>query len=181
MGKDVKKNKDAMGRLYREFSRQKYNKFKQQYPRMRESDIIGKIIKEWEKLDDNAREKLQKEYEERNFLKSDDREGSVSSKSKESKVKGKRKAIPAKPAKISPGKKSPGRKSPGRKSPGRKSPRKIKEIKHESDKDKDSSDYHEAVKSAKAGDSESDRSLTIPGKSKKIKKVSPSLSSLKNG
>ena len=78
MGKDIKKNKDAMGRLYREFSRQKYNKYKQQFPRMRESDIIGKIIKEWEKLDDDDRTKLQKEYIERNFLKEEKSESDVS-------------------------------------------------------------------------------------------------------
>jgi hypothetical protein len=33
MGKEDKK--EVMGKIYREFSRQKYNKYKHQYPKMR--------------------------------------------------------------------------------------------------------------------------------------------------
>jgi hypothetical protein len=35
---------EHMGKLYREFSRQKYSKYKHQFPKMRESEIVSKII-----------------------------------------------------------------------------------------------------------------------------------------
>ena len=35
MGKESKN--EALGRVYREFSRQKYNKYKAQFPKLRES------------------------------------------------------------------------------------------------------------------------------------------------
>lgn len=44
-GRDDKKNQ-----VYREFSRERYNKYKRQFPRMRESEIVSKIIKEWEAM-----------------------------------------------------------------------------------------------------------------------------------
>ena len=34
-----------LGKIYREYSRRKYNKYKLQFPRLRESDLITKIIK----------------------------------------------------------------------------------------------------------------------------------------
>ena len=61
MGKGNKQ--DMTGRVYREFSRQKYNKYKHQYPKMRESEIVSKIIREWDALSTQARETLQKKYE----------------------------------------------------------------------------------------------------------------------
>lgn len=65
----VKTNKqDMMGKVYREFSRQKYNKYKHQYPKMRESEIVSKIIREWDCLDHLAKENLQKQYEHHNAL-----------------------------------------------------------------------------------------------------------------
>ena len=45
MDKEVKS--EVMGKVYREFSRQKYNKYKAQFPKLRESEIVSKIIKEW--------------------------------------------------------------------------------------------------------------------------------------
>ena len=53
MGKGNKQ--DMTGRVYREFSRQKYNKYKHQYPKMRESEIVSKIIREWDALSTQAR------------------------------------------------------------------------------------------------------------------------------
>jgi hypothetical protein len=41
-------DKNDLAKLYREFSRQKYNKYRHQFPRMRESELVSKIIKEWE-------------------------------------------------------------------------------------------------------------------------------------
>ena len=45
MDKEVKS--EVIGKIYREFSRQKYNKYKAQFPNLRESEIVSKIIKEW--------------------------------------------------------------------------------------------------------------------------------------
>jgi len=70
MGKTTKN--EALGRVYREFSRQKYNKYKAQFPKLRESEIVTKIIKEWDALDLTAKENLQKLYEEKKFLTSED-------------------------------------------------------------------------------------------------------------
>jgi hypothetical protein len=52
-----------MGKVYREFSRQKYNKYKHQFPKMRESEIVTKIIREWDALGTTAKGHLQKIYE----------------------------------------------------------------------------------------------------------------------
>lgn len=60
--------KKEMGKVYREFSRQKYNKYKHQFPKMRESEIVSKIINEWDSLSFDAKEKLQKQYEYNRFI-----------------------------------------------------------------------------------------------------------------
>ena len=57
-----------MGKVYREFSRQKYNKYKAQFPRLRESEIVSKIIKEWDSLDIAAKDNLKTIYEKKNYL-----------------------------------------------------------------------------------------------------------------
>jgi hypothetical protein len=61
-----------MGKVYREFSRQKYNKYKAQFPKLRESEIVSKIIKEWDALDSPAKDNLQKAYEKKNYLTNED-------------------------------------------------------------------------------------------------------------
>lgn len=60
--------KEMMGKVYREFSRQKYNKYKHQFPKMRESEIVSKIIKEWDALNGVAKDHLQKIYEKNKCL-----------------------------------------------------------------------------------------------------------------
>ena len=37
-------------KIYREFSRRMYLKYKFQFPRLKESELINKIVKEWEGL-----------------------------------------------------------------------------------------------------------------------------------
>jgi hypothetical protein len=54
--------KEDLAKLYREFSRQKYNKYKHQFPRMRESELISKIIKEWESMDAQEKFELYNSY-----------------------------------------------------------------------------------------------------------------------
>lgn len=70
MGKEVKS--EVMGKVYREFSRQKYNKYKAQFPKLRESEIVSKIIKEWDSLDNVAKNNLQVIYEKKNYLTNED-------------------------------------------------------------------------------------------------------------
>ena len=50
--------KEELSKLYKEFSRQKYNKYKHQFPRMRESELVAKIIKEWEAMNVEERRAL---------------------------------------------------------------------------------------------------------------------------
>lgn len=66
MGKDEKK--EMIAKVYREFSRQKYNKYKRQFPKMKESEIVSKIIKEWDALNGVAKDHLQKIYEKNKCL-----------------------------------------------------------------------------------------------------------------
>lgn len=54
--------KEDLAKLYREFSRQKYNKYRHQFPRMRESELVSKIIKEWEALGTQEKEQLYGSY-----------------------------------------------------------------------------------------------------------------------
>lgn len=54
--------KEQLAKLYREFSRQKYNKYRHQFPRMRESELVSKIIKEWEALSLNEKQDLYNTY-----------------------------------------------------------------------------------------------------------------------
>ena len=52
-----------MGKVYREFSRQKYNKYKHQFPKMRESEVVSKILKEWDALNQTAKDNLRTIYQ----------------------------------------------------------------------------------------------------------------------
>ena len=57
-----------MGQVYREFSRQKYNKYKHQYPQLRESEVVNRIIKEWDQLGEVAKLNLKKLYSQKQYL-----------------------------------------------------------------------------------------------------------------
>jgi hypothetical protein len=68
-------------KIYREFSRRRYNKYKLQYPRLRESEVINKIIREWEALSEDEKMKLEKAFIEtggEDFLKDDSKSKSKS-------------------------------------------------------------------------------------------------------
>lgn len=54
--------KEELSKLYKEFSRQKYNKYKHQFPRMRESELVAKIIKEWEAMNVEDRRNLYQSF-----------------------------------------------------------------------------------------------------------------------
>lgn len=56
------------GKVYREFSRQKYAKYRAQYPKLREGEVVTKIIKEWDALDINEKRYLLKVYLEKKFI-----------------------------------------------------------------------------------------------------------------
>jgi hypothetical protein len=57
-----------MGKVYREFSRQKYNKYKHQFPKMRESEVVSKILKEWDALNQTAKDNLKTIYQKNKCL-----------------------------------------------------------------------------------------------------------------
>ena len=63
-----KQEVEGLVRLYREFSRHKYNKYKHKFPKMKESEIIAKVQKEWDSLDEDAKLNLQKFYQQKNYL-----------------------------------------------------------------------------------------------------------------
>lgn len=69
MGKLAKSEpSNVFNLVYREFSRQRYAKYKHQYPKLRESEIVSKIIKEWDSLDKSDKERLLQSYESDKFI-----------------------------------------------------------------------------------------------------------------
>lgn len=58
------KKNERFAKIYREFTRVRFEKYRLQFPRLRESELILKIVKEWEAMDDEAKEDVQKKYEE---------------------------------------------------------------------------------------------------------------------
>ena len=58
----AEKKDDRMSKVYRQFSREKYNKYKRQFPRLRESEIVSKIIKEWESLNEEAKKEIERKH-----------------------------------------------------------------------------------------------------------------------
>lgn len=97
--------KEEMGMVYREFSRQKYNKYKLQFPKMRQSEIITKIIKEWEALNDEAKLTLKRTFQQNKFLSTDDISNSETKRtdSKQAKAKAAEEATEPKPTEIHAG------------------------------------------------------------------------------
>lgn len=76
-------------KIYREYARIKFKKYKLQFPRLRETEIVNKILSEWEALDEEAKNNLGEQFTARSgeqFL-------LVSSSS--SKDKDKKKEVPA--------------------------------------------------------------------------------------
>ncbi len=84
MAKQTAKNSDVAGKVYREFSRQRNEHYRSRFPRMKESEIISKVIADWEAMNPSARTNLQKDYVERKFI-------SLSSSSKSAGSKGQKK------------------------------------------------------------------------------------------
>ena len=86
-------NQLQLSKLYREFTRRKFAKYKLQFPRLRESELIHKIIREWEALSLEEKHELQANYVEGSgdaFLKdskSKSKSGSVASAAKGEKTK----------------------------------------------------------------------------------------------
>ena len=42
---------EKMKKVYREYARIKFRKYKLQFPRLRESESVTQILREWEELD----------------------------------------------------------------------------------------------------------------------------------
>lgn len=49
---------DPLAKVYREFAKQKFNTYRLKFPRLKESEITKKILKEWESIDEAERDKL---------------------------------------------------------------------------------------------------------------------------
>jgi hypothetical protein len=69
MTKDLTKNKDVIGKVYQEFSKQRSDYYKSKFPRMKETEIISKTIADWEAMGNSDRNELAKSYTERKFIK----------------------------------------------------------------------------------------------------------------
>lgn len=50
--------KSQMSKIYREFTRIKFQKYRLQFPKVRESELIAKILKEWEAMDEETKKNL---------------------------------------------------------------------------------------------------------------------------
>jgi hypothetical protein len=74
-------------KVYREFTRIKFNKYKQQYPKIRESELIAKILREWEAMDDDAKSEMAKNFQEKSGKDFLQQISSSDSKNKDSKEK----------------------------------------------------------------------------------------------
>lgn len=57
--------KSDLSKIYREFTRIKFQKYRLQYPKVRESELISKILKEWEAMDEESKFNMGKEFVER--------------------------------------------------------------------------------------------------------------------
>lgn len=57
-----------INQIYREFSRQQFNKYRYKYPKMKESDITKKVLAEWEQMDDKKRRELEDYYRTKGML-----------------------------------------------------------------------------------------------------------------
>lgn len=64
--------KTNLNSAYREFSRQRYNKYRHQFPSMREPDIILMIIREWEALGTPKKKSLSERLEARGTAKEEE-------------------------------------------------------------------------------------------------------------
>lgn len=62
MAKSKTQRKSSINKLYREFTRVKYQKYRNQFPRAKESEIIAKILKEWNAMDEEAKDVLQNQF-----------------------------------------------------------------------------------------------------------------------
>lgn len=72
IGQMIKQQKSENAALYnivyRQFSRQRYSKYRHQFPKLRESEIVSKIIKEWDSLNQADKEQLLHSYKEDKFI-----------------------------------------------------------------------------------------------------------------
>lgn len=164
MAKANDKQKRLM-KIYREYARIKFKKYKLQFPRLRETEIVNKILGEWEALDEEAKNNLGEEFTARSgeqFL----LVSSSSSREKEKKKAMKVVATPSDPT-VKPKKSSPKVRVFGAKS----SPEKLVEG---LDAKKDSSDFRrseDGQEGKKSTPSKSSSEINYLEKTKKIAKL----------
>lgn len=62
MVKQNQEEKDANKKVYQEYSRRQYTEYKLRFPKMKESALVSKIVKEWADLTDLQKHQLAKKY-----------------------------------------------------------------------------------------------------------------------
>ena len=67
--------KKELGKIYRLFSSKKYMKYKHQFPRMKETEIVSKIIKEWEQMSKEEKLGLKEIYSKKEMQDSESESG----------------------------------------------------------------------------------------------------------
>lgn len=70
--------KKQLAKIYRLFSSKKYMKYKHQFPRMKETEIVNKIIKQWESMTKEQKLGLKEIYSKREMLDSESEESDFS-------------------------------------------------------------------------------------------------------
>lgn len=63
--KVVREKKEMSSKVYEHFFSQKLKNYKSQFSKMKDSEIISKIIKEWQALNGTTKDNLQSIYEEK--------------------------------------------------------------------------------------------------------------------
>ena len=58
--------------VYREFSRQHYIKYRSQFPKLREPEIVSRIIKDWDKMENSQKEALGAMYVKKKYIRLED-------------------------------------------------------------------------------------------------------------
>lgn len=59
MQKNTQSSSSILSKLYREFSKQKFNTYRLKFPKLKEAEITKKVMKEWEDLDPKSRKELE--------------------------------------------------------------------------------------------------------------------------
>jgi|JI6StandDraft_1071083.scaffolds.fasta_scaffold11089_1 hypothetical protein len=66
--KSKSKSKNSLSKVYTEFSRQQFNKYKLKFPKLKESEITKKVWREWEEMDEATKQGLLETYQKKGLI-----------------------------------------------------------------------------------------------------------------